>query len=140
MLCFVIPVERPCKRCVSLNRSDSCYDIKHKKRGRPKLSEKRTPAKHQSSIVEMCSITPPPRIQDKKAPPRNIATKAPVAPGLACSSFTMTEQPGHQTPPETEDTRMITVRFSPDKVFFLCDSELESDLCCCYFLTTKRYS
>ncbi|KAI7879470.1 hypothetical protein K492DRAFT_208247 [Lichtheimia hyalospora FSU 10163] len=29
--------ERPCRRCVSLGKQDGCYDIDHKKRGRPKL-------------------------------------------------------------------------------------------------------
>ncbi|KAI8082977.1 uncharacterized protein BX664DRAFT_388095 [Halteromyces radiatus] len=32
--------ERPCKRCISVGKTDSCYDIQHKKRGRPKLREK----------------------------------------------------------------------------------------------------
>ncbi|KAL9542133.1 hypothetical protein MBANPS3_008769 [Mucor bainieri] len=31
-------LSRPCKRCSSLGKSDSCIDIKHKKRGRPKLT------------------------------------------------------------------------------------------------------
>ncbi|ORX52691.1 hypothetical protein DM01DRAFT_1383872 [Hesseltinella vesiculosa] len=31
-------VGRPCRRCVSLNKADSCEDVKHKKRGRPKLN------------------------------------------------------------------------------------------------------
>ncbi|KAI8882166.1 hypothetical protein K501DRAFT_334188 [Backusella circina FSU 941] len=34
-------LSRPCKRCVSLDKSSTCIDIKHKKRGRPKLSDKR---------------------------------------------------------------------------------------------------
>lgn len=31
-------MSRPCKRCSTLGKSDSCIDIKHKKRGRPKLT------------------------------------------------------------------------------------------------------
>ncbi|KAF0496997.1 Zn2-C6 fungal-specific transcription factor [Gigaspora margarita] len=34
-------VSRPCKRCVALNKVDTCIDIKHKKRGRPKLKDKK---------------------------------------------------------------------------------------------------
>ncbi|CAH1755819.1 9483_t:CDS:2 [Entrophospora sp. SA101] len=34
-------VARPCKRCVALGKVDSCIDIKHKKRGRPKLKDKK---------------------------------------------------------------------------------------------------
>ncbi|RUS23495.1 hypothetical protein BC938DRAFT_475048 [Jimgerdemannia flammicorona] len=35
-------VSRPCKRCVSLGKTDSCVDIQHKKRGRPKLRDKKS--------------------------------------------------------------------------------------------------
>ncbi|KAF7727198.1 hypothetical protein EC973_007896 [Apophysomyces ossiformis] len=35
-------VSRPCKRCVSMGKTDTCQDIKHKKRGRPKLRDKRS--------------------------------------------------------------------------------------------------
>ncbi|GBB86060.1 hypothetical protein RclHR1_12500001 [Rhizophagus clarus] len=34
-------VSRPCKRCVALGKVDTCIDIKHKKRGRPKLKDKK---------------------------------------------------------------------------------------------------
>ncbi|OBZ84656.1 Transcription activator of gluconeogenesis ERT1-2 [Choanephora cucurbitarum] len=33
-------VSRPCKRCVALNKTETCQDMQHKKRGRPKLKEK----------------------------------------------------------------------------------------------------
>ncbi|KAI9322765.1 hypothetical protein BX666DRAFT_2023212 [Dichotomocladium elegans] len=32
-------LSRPCKRCVIANKEDSCKDVKHKKRGRPRLHE-----------------------------------------------------------------------------------------------------
>ncbi|KAI8372920.1 uncharacterized protein BYT42DRAFT_578544 [Radiomyces spectabilis] len=35
-------VARPCKRCVTLGKQDTCHDIKHKKRGRPKLQDKKS--------------------------------------------------------------------------------------------------
>ena len=35
-----ITVSRPCKRCVALGKTDTCQDIKHKKRGRPRLRDK----------------------------------------------------------------------------------------------------
>ncbi|KAI9493802.1 hypothetical protein BDB00DRAFT_821654 [Zychaea mexicana] len=31
--------DRPCKRCVSLSKEQTCYDVDHKKRGRPKLRQ-----------------------------------------------------------------------------------------------------
>lgn len=36
-----VKVSRPCKRCVTLGKSDTCQDIQHKKRGRPRLRDKR---------------------------------------------------------------------------------------------------
>jgi hypothetical protein len=30
---------RPCRRCVSLDKRDSCIDVQHKRRGRPRLRE-----------------------------------------------------------------------------------------------------
>ncbi|KAI7852166.1 hypothetical protein BDC45DRAFT_197980 [Circinella umbellata] len=35
-----VTVSRPCKRCVALGKTDTCQDIKHKKRGRPRLRDK----------------------------------------------------------------------------------------------------
>ncbi|KAI8090193.1 uncharacterized protein B0P05DRAFT_529712 [Gilbertella persicaria] len=42
-------LSRPCKRCSTLGKSDTCIDIKHKKRGRPKLNaiKKHTPTPSQ---------------------------------------------------------------------------------------------
>lgn len=33
-------VSRPCKRCVSVGKDDTCRDVEHKKRGRPKLVDR----------------------------------------------------------------------------------------------------
>ncbi|KAI8596042.1 hypothetical protein EDD21DRAFT_389533, partial [Dissophora ornata] len=33
-------VSRPCKRCISVGKDDTCRDVEHKKRGRPKLVDK----------------------------------------------------------------------------------------------------
>ncbi|KAI8880761.1 hypothetical protein K501DRAFT_335184 [Backusella circina FSU 941] len=38
-------LSRPCQRCVSTDKSDTCHDIKHKKRGRPKLQGPGTTSK-----------------------------------------------------------------------------------------------
>lgn len=32
-------VQRPCARCIAGGKQDTCYDVQHKKRGRPKLRE-----------------------------------------------------------------------------------------------------
>ncbi|ORX51958.1 hypothetical protein DM01DRAFT_1408421 [Hesseltinella vesiculosa] len=46
---------RPCKRCISVGKSDSCYDIQHKKRGRPKLR----PPFATNSLTSLPSLTAP---------------------------------------------------------------------------------
>ncbi|KAJ8654969.1 hypothetical protein O0I10_009365 [Lichtheimia ornata] len=33
-------VERPCKRCVQAGREDNCFDVQHKKRGRPRRRDR----------------------------------------------------------------------------------------------------
>ncbi|KAJ1968904.1 hypothetical protein H4R35_006295 [Dimargaris xerosporica] len=35
-------ISRPCKRCVTMGKTASCADVKHKKRGRPKLKDRKT--------------------------------------------------------------------------------------------------
>ena len=38
--CALIRVaNRPCRRCVSLDKQDSCVDVQHKRRGRPRLKD-----------------------------------------------------------------------------------------------------
>lgn len=41
IIIYVCIVSRPCKRCVALGKVETCIDIKHKKRGRPKLKDKK---------------------------------------------------------------------------------------------------
>ncbi|KAJ1919532.1 hypothetical protein H4219_001886 [Mycoemilia scoparia] len=33
-------ISRPCNRCISIGKQDTCHDVQHKKRGRPKLRDK----------------------------------------------------------------------------------------------------
>ncbi|KAH8155375.1 uncharacterized protein LAJ45_00385 [Morchella importuna] len=46
-------VRRPCPRCVSLGKQDSCRDVQHKKRGRPRLRDERT---HSFEVGQIGSI------------------------------------------------------------------------------------
>ncbi|ORZ18570.1 hypothetical protein BCR42DRAFT_489916 [Absidia repens] len=50
--------ERPCKRCISVGKTDSCYDIQHKKRGRPKLREKYASSLHNGNNTALSSSPP----------------------------------------------------------------------------------
>ncbi|KAI7904502.1 uncharacterized protein BX663DRAFT_484639 [Cokeromyces recurvatus] len=44
-------VSRPCKRCVSLKKTDTCQDIQHKKRGRPTKRQEAINKKSNDSIL-----------------------------------------------------------------------------------------
>ncbi|KAJ2136937.1 hypothetical protein IW136_003713 [Coemansia sp. RSA 678] len=43
-------LQRPCQRCVNSGRCDSCKDVQHKKRGRPRTKDKRATAAEQSPM------------------------------------------------------------------------------------------
>lgn len=74
-------MSRPCKRCSAVGKCDTCIDIKHKKRGRPKLADGlKKPIKNKSVMA------PP------LTPLNNFVSLLPMtAPGLAACSFSMTQ-------------------------------------------------
>ena len=91
-----------------MGKTDSCYDIQHKKRGRPKLRDKRALSTWKHDKVE------------KQRAISNSATGAAtmamvvapaLAPGLANSSFTMTQPPGYQEPKEQVNSMMTVSVF-----------------------------
>ncbi|ORZ24232.1 hypothetical protein BCR42DRAFT_402489 [Absidia repens] len=49
-------VSRPCKRCISLGKTDTCVDIEHKKRGRPKLLNKKTTTETATSATSSFEV------------------------------------------------------------------------------------
>ncbi|ORY94571.1 hypothetical protein BCR43DRAFT_494236 [Syncephalastrum racemosum] len=69
-------LSRPCKRCVSLGKIDTCYDIQHKKRGRPKLRDKRVRTKDEDCCRQSHQREP-----------------STLVPGFITSSFQMTQRP-----------------------------------------------
>ncbi|RPA89772.1 hypothetical protein L873DRAFT_1639656, partial [Choiromyces venosus 120613-1] len=46
-------VRRPCPRCVGLGKQDTCKDVQHKKRGRPRLRDERT---HSFEVGQMGAL------------------------------------------------------------------------------------
>ncbi|KAL7273073.1 hypothetical protein RUND412_004097 [Rhizina undulata] len=46
-------VRRPCPRCVGLGKQDTCRDVQHKKRGRPRLRDERT---HSFEVGQLASM------------------------------------------------------------------------------------
>ncbi|KAI8641300.1 hypothetical protein BD408DRAFT_418295 [Parasitella parasitica] len=64
-------VSRPCKRCISLKKEDTCQDMQHKKRGRPKLREKRVYSSNEHTYEILYGTIQEPAIMTKNTP-RNI--------------------------------------------------------------------
>lgn len=64
---FFFLVSRPCKRCVSLNKTDTCHDMQHKKRGRPKLREKRVYSPNENNYEILYGTIQTPAITIKPA-------------------------------------------------------------------------
>lgn len=50
-------VQRPCNRCVQMGKVDSCVDVQHKKRGRPRLFKQEEESSNPSSM-SMSTSTP----------------------------------------------------------------------------------
>ncbi|KAI8882284.1 hypothetical protein K501DRAFT_334119 [Backusella circina FSU 941] len=90
-------VSRPCRRCVSLNKADTCHDMQHKKRGRPKLKDKKpySTNEHNYEIiygtVQTPAITmkaiPTPATPPKQQTPRKIQQQPQFQPQQSTISF-----------------------------------------------------
>ncbi|MCO5588129.1 hypothetical protein L7F22_042084 [Adiantum nelumboides] len=46
-------VNRPCRRCINLGKTDTCIDVRHKKRGRPRLRDR----EHSGNSTTMLSAS-----------------------------------------------------------------------------------
>ncbi|KAI8881099.1 hypothetical protein K501DRAFT_189725, partial [Backusella circina FSU 941] len=68
-------LSRPCKRCVSTDKADTCQDIQHKKRGRPKLVKEDHPNK-------------------SKTKPSRLRNSVSLTPEMVMSSFSTTQPAG----------------------------------------------
>ncbi|RPA82820.1 hypothetical protein BJ508DRAFT_413981 [Ascobolus immersus RN42] len=85
-------VERPCQRCISLGKQDTCHDVPHKKRGRPRLKESST---HSFEISRSEAYRP----LSEAMSPRNIGGApysigmTPLPPHGLDSSFHPSQQP-----------------------------------------------
>ncbi|KAG1455679.1 hypothetical protein G6F46_008014 [Rhizopus delemar] len=60
-------VSRPCKRCVSLNKADTCQDVLHKKRGRPKRKDQSSYPKSEYSYEIIYGTVETPAINNHNA-------------------------------------------------------------------------
>lgn len=69
-------VQRPCTRCVASGKQDTCYDVAHKKRGRPRLREEgefRIEQSSPESSMQGASVAGPSRPPPPPLPPRPMA-------------------------------------------------------------------
>ncbi|CDS06972.1 hypothetical protein LRAMOSA09495 [Lichtheimia ramosa] len=94
-------VERPCKRCVQAGREDNCFDVQHKKRGRPRRRDREE---------SMGSIASNSGSMD--------GTSAMLVPEMIRSSFSLTQpvQGVNQcaNSPSTKASQMVTFFLSMD--------------------------
>ncbi|CEP17157.1 hypothetical protein [Parasitella parasitica] len=104
-------LSRPCRRCSTLGKSDSCIDIKHKKRGRPKLTSIKKWQHATTLTVNKPCIPPIAALPSSLTPPLHAAASALVPPS---SSFKMTASREIIKDKERLPTEMMTMFLSMD--------------------------
>ncbi|ORX94092.1 hypothetical protein K493DRAFT_315661 [Basidiobolus meristosporus CBS 931.73] len=69
-------VSRPCKRCIAMGKTDTCIDIQHKKRGRPKIRDRKSDSYLQdSNYSQIINLNPTPT-------PVPVPAPAPIPPPI----------------------------------------------------------
>ncbi|KAL0091545.1 hypothetical protein J3Q64DRAFT_1320502 [Phycomyces blakesleeanus] len=92
---------RPCKRCVCVGKSDSCHDIQPKKRGRPKLGERRDGPTKQRPLSTRSNFA--------KSTVSSISV-----PNMMNSSFAMTQNLGYPEHRNSQNNKMMTIFLTMD--------------------------
>lgn len=79
-------VGRPCRRCINLGKSDTCVDVQHKKRGRPRLKDRPT---SQSGVMPIRShnLTPSPSSETGHFRTSGLSSELPYAPPASADSI-----------------------------------------------------
>ncbi|KAI8082034.1 hypothetical protein BDF21DRAFT_492838 [Thamnidium elegans] len=65
-------VSRPCQRCITLKKADTCQDMQHKKRGRPKLRDKKVYSSNEHNYKILYGTIQTPSISANSSNNRNI--------------------------------------------------------------------
>lgn len=89
-------MSRPCKRCVSLKKEDTCQDMQHKKRGRPKLREKRVYSSNEHTYEILYGTIQEPAIMMKNTS-RSIIPHQQAPPFKATAATTTTHSQQHHS-------------------------------------------
>ncbi|KAG2224560.1 hypothetical protein INT45_004405 [Circinella minor] len=109
-------VARPCKRCVQSGREDTCFDVQHKKRGRPRRRDRQNISSRMSSSLNESIYSSP--LSSTSSTSITGETKSIsnglLTPGLVRSSFSMTRPPGDHSDKDPVEKSMITVFLSMD--------------------------
>ncbi|KAI9498511.1 hypothetical protein BDB00DRAFT_935669 [Zychaea mexicana] len=107
-------VARPCKRCVQSGREDTCFDVQHKKRGRPRRRDRQQNGSGTPSSLDE-STYPSSSSPLSSAMAATVRSAGTLAPGLVRSSFSMTRPPGDQGgDKDPMEKTMITLILSMD--------------------------
>lgn len=96
-------VSRPCKRCTALGKCDTCIDIKHKKRGRPKLT---------ANIEKTNNVSPVPIPAVPLAANTFVSLLPMAAPVSSACSFNMTLDKNKFAADTLPQSEMMTVSCS----------------------------
>ncbi|CAO3613101.1 unnamed protein product [Mucor hiemalis] len=85
-------LSRPCKRCTALDKCDTCVDIKHKKRGRPKLTATKKWQVISDKLISHSIPAPAPRASTTNTKNNFLSLLPMAAPGLSACSFDLTSK------------------------------------------------
>ncbi|KAK9345835.1 hypothetical protein V1522DRAFT_406192 [Lipomyces starkeyi] len=102
-------VARPCQRCINLGKQDTCVDVRHKKRGRPRIRDDPSSTPRSSSA----SASSSPSSSYSIAPPRgqgNIAPDARMPPSGRGPEYRIISSPqfsSHNLPPSRPPAQLL---------------------------------
>ncbi|KAJ1841886.1 hypothetical protein LPJ70_004048 [Coemansia sp. RSA 2708] len=87
-------LQRPCQRCVNAGKCDTCKDVQHKKRGRPRTKDKKALASESPMETQM--------FQFSFAAPSTTPSTAPASPDTRCAAAAQPRSPNTIAPPPPE--------------------------------------
>lgn len=120
-------LSRPCKRCTALDKCDTCIDIKHKKRGRPKLTAAKKMQSINDKLINNGAPTPVPTTTTATTTNtrNNFSSLLPMAaPGLSACSFDLTSKSSKSDNVEKSTVDQLASKSEMMTIF------LSMDLCC----------
>ncbi|KAK9483998.1 hypothetical protein V1527DRAFT_236664 [Lipomyces starkeyi] len=128
-------IARPCQRCINLGKQDTCVDVHHKKRGRPRIRD--DPSSTPRSSSASASFSPsssysiaPPRGQgniapDTRMPPSGRGPEYRIISSPQFSSHHL-PPPAHLPQPSPLSTQPVHGRYAPrDDLYIIARSSQE---------------